>query len=93
VARPAVRLEEALEQVDIGGVALLRAAAKNFQDVVVVVRPEDYETVLRQLQEHGAVHLETRRRLGPTLFSIRRRMIRRWRCICASRITTSSQMR
>ncbi len=68
VALPGVRLEDALEQVDIGGVALLRAAAKNFQDVVVVVRPDDYETVLRQLQEHGAVHLETRRRLAAYAF-------------------------
>ncbi len=68
VALPGVRLEDALEQVDIGGVALLRAAAKNFQHVVVVVRPADYETVLRQLQEHGAVHLETRRRLAAYAF-------------------------
>lgn len=68
VALPGVRLEDALEQVDIGGVALLRAAAKNFQHVVVVVRPADYETVLRQLQEHGAVHLETRRRLATYAF-------------------------
>jgi phosphoribosylaminoimidazolecarboxamide formyltransferase/IMP cyclohydrolase len=68
VALPGVRLEDALEQVDIGGVALLRAAAKNFQDVVVVVRPDDYETVLRQLQEHNAVHLETRRRLAAYAF-------------------------
>ena len=68
VARPGISLEEALEQVDIGGVTLLRAAAKNFLHVVVVVRADDYETVLRELQEHGAVHLETRRRLAAYAF-------------------------
>jgi phosphoribosylaminoimidazolecarboxamide formyltransferase/IMP cyclohydrolase len=68
VAQPQVTLDEALEQIDIGGVTLLRAAAKNFQHVVVVVRPGDYETVLRELQEHGAVHLETRRRLAAYAF-------------------------
>jgi phosphoribosylaminoimidazolecarboxamide formyltransferase/IMP cyclohydrolase len=68
IAQPDVSLEQALENIDIGGVTLLRAAAKNFQDVVVVVRPSDYETVLRELQEHGAVHLETRRRLAAYAF-------------------------
>src|SRR5579883_1257424 len=68
VAQPGISLEEALEQVDIGGVTLLRAAAKNFLHVVVVARPDDYETVLRELQEHGAVHLETRRRLAAYAF-------------------------
>src|SRR5579859_6605341 len=41
VARPATTLSEALEQIDIGGVTLIRAAAKNFQDVIALVRPED----------------------------------------------------
>jgi phosphoribosylaminoimidazolecarboxamide formyltransferase/IMP cyclohydrolase len=68
VSQPATSLEQALEQIDIGGVTLLRAAAKNFEHVVVVVRPDDYETVLRELQEHGAVHLETRRRLAAYAF-------------------------
>lgn len=68
IAQPGVSLEQALEHIDIGGVTLLRAAAKNFQDVVVVVRPSDYEGVLRELQEHGAVHLETRRRLATYAF-------------------------
>src|SRR5579859_913693 len=68
IAQPGISLEQALEQVDVGGVTLLRAAAKNFQHVVVVVRPGDYETVLREVQEHGAVHLETRRRLAAYAF-------------------------
>ncbi|HEU5370509.1 MAG TPA: bifunctional phosphoribosylaminoimidazolecarboxamide formyltransferase/IMP cyclohydrolase, partial [Ktedonobacterales bacterium] len=68
ISQPEISLEQALEQIDIGGVTLLRAAAKNFQHVVVVVRPGDYETVLREMQEHGAVHLETRRRLAAYAF-------------------------
>lgn len=68
ISQPGITLEQALEQIDIGGVTLLRAAAKNFPDVVVVVRPGDYELVLRELQEHGAVHLETRRRLAAYAF-------------------------
>ena len=68
ISQPGASLEQALEQIDIGGVTLLRAAAKNFEHVVVVVRPSDYETVLRELQEHGAVHLETRRRLATYAF-------------------------
>src|SRR6185437_11154339 len=68
ISQPGVSLEQALEQIDIGGVTLLRAAAKNFQDVVVVVRPSDYETVLRELQEHEAVHLERGRLLAAYAF-------------------------
>jgi phosphoribosylaminoimidazolecarboxamide formyltransferase/IMP cyclohydrolase len=68
IAQSGISLEQALEQIDIGGVTLLRAAAKNFEHVVVVARPGDYELVLRELQEHGAVHLETRRRLAAYAF-------------------------
>ncbi len=68
VSQPGISLEQALEKIDIGGVTLLRAAAKNFLHVVVVARPADYETVLRELQEHGEVHLETRRRLAAYAF-------------------------
>ncbi|WP_069804750.1 bifunctional phosphoribosylaminoimidazolecarboxamide formyltransferase/IMP cyclohydrolase [Thermogemmatispora onikobensis] len=68
VAREGVSLEEAQEQIDIGGVALIRAAAKNFQDVVVLVRPQDYELVLQEWQERGEVSQETRRRLAAIAF-------------------------
>jgi len=46
VAPPKTTLTAALEEIDIGGVTLLRAAAKNFADVLVVVRPQDYPDVL-----------------------------------------------
>src|SRR5690606_20068956 len=46
VANPETTLEEAIEQIDIGGVSLLRAAAKNFKHVVVVPEPDYYDEVL-----------------------------------------------
>lgn len=49
VSQPGVTLADALEQIDIGGVALIRAAAKNFPAVLVVVDPTDYEQVLNAL--------------------------------------------
>ncbi len=68
VARPETTLEEAQEQIDIGGVTLVRAAAKNFQDVIVLVRPEDYVPVMQEWREQGEVSLETRRRLAAIAF-------------------------
>jgi phosphoribosylaminoimidazolecarboxamide formyltransferase/IMP cyclohydrolase len=53
VTRPNVTFEEAVEQIDIGGPAMIRAAAKNSDSVVVVVRPERYTEVLNLLQEGG----------------------------------------
>jgi len=67
-ARPSVTTAEALEQIDIGGVALIRAAAKNFQDVIVLVRPQDYAPVMQEWDEQGEVSLATRRRLAATAF-------------------------
>jgi phosphoribosylaminoimidazolecarboxamide formyltransferase/IMP cyclohydrolase len=61
-------LAEALEQIDIGGLALVRAAARNFPDVLVLVRPQDYVPVLQEWREQGEVSQETRRRLAITAF-------------------------
>lgn len=68
VARPDATLSEAQEQIDIGGVTLIRAAAKNFQDVIVLVRPADYEPVMQEWSEQGEVSIETRRRLAAIAF-------------------------
>lgn len=68
IAKPDTTLEEAIEQIDIGGVALLRAAGKNHAYVAVVVDPRDYEPVLTELREHGAVSTETRQRLAIKAF-------------------------
>ncbi len=63
VAKDDVSLDEALENIDIGGPAMLRAAAKNFPDVTVLCDPQDYETALASLRSDG-VPIETRRALA-----------------------------
>jgi phosphoribosylaminoimidazolecarboxamide formyltransferase/IMP cyclohydrolase len=60
--------KEAIEQIDIGGPAMLRAAAKNFGSVTVVPSPEFYEVVLEALESDGQVPEETRRRLALAAF-------------------------
>jgi phosphoribosylaminoimidazolecarboxamide formyltransferase/IMP cyclohydrolase len=60
--------KEAIEQIDIGGPAMLRAAAKNFGTVTVVPSPEFYEEVLATLESEGQVPEETRRRLALAAF-------------------------
>ncbi|MEI7760018.1 MAG: bifunctional phosphoribosylaminoimidazolecarboxamide formyltransferase/IMP cyclohydrolase [Thermoleophilia bacterium] len=68
VARLDVGWDDAIEKIDIGGPALLRAAAKNHADVIPVCRPADYELVLAGLRE-GDVALETRRELAARVFA------------------------
>lgn len=51
---------EAVENIDIGGPTMLRSAAKNYQDVTVVVDPEDYDMVLAELKEHKEVTMDTK---------------------------------
>ncbi|MEN8165265.1 MAG: bifunctional phosphoribosylaminoimidazolecarboxamide formyltransferase/IMP cyclohydrolase, partial [Acidobacteriota bacterium] len=63
VAHVGVTLEQAVEQIDIGGPSLIRAAAKNHARVAVVVDPEDYESFLTELAA-GEITLETRQRLA-----------------------------
>ncbi|MBI4199435.1 MAG: bifunctional phosphoribosylaminoimidazolecarboxamide formyltransferase/IMP cyclohydrolase [Chloroflexi bacterium] len=67
VRKPGVTLEEALENIDIGGPTLLRAAAKNFPSVVVVVDPRDYGWVAEKLQA-GGLSLGERRGLARKAF-------------------------
>jgi len=63
IAKPGVTLEEAIEQIDIGGVTLIRAAAKNFQRVTLVCDPSDYTTVLSDIQKNN-LSINTRKRLA-----------------------------
>ena len=63
IAKPGVTLDEAIENIDIGGVTLIRAAAKNHQRVTLVCDPADYSAVLAELKA-GGVGAETRRRLA-----------------------------
>jgi len=69
VGRLDVEWDEAIEQIDIGGPALLRAAAKNHAHVIPVCRPVDYEPVLRELREADDVSVETRRALAARVFT------------------------
>ena len=69
IARDGVTLEEAVEQIDIGGPAMIRSAAKNWQDVAVVVLPEDCASVITELKSrHGALSLATRSQLARKAF-------------------------
>jgi phosphoribosylaminoimidazolecarboxamide formyltransferase/IMP cyclohydrolase len=69
VAQRYVTLADAIENIDIGGVALIRAAAKNFTRVTVVCDPCDYALVLRDLSQHGFVSLQTREVLALKAFA------------------------
>ena len=70
VSRRAVGEQDAVEMIDIGGPAMLRAAAKNFAHVAPVCRPEHYPEVLTELRARGELSLETRRRLAAETFSV-----------------------
>ena len=67
IGRSGATLDDALENIDIGGPTMIRSAAKNFPDVVVVVDPGDYESVGQMLVD-GAVPIEERRRLATKAF-------------------------
>ncbi len=65
---PDVALEDAIENIDIGGPSMLRSAAKNHAHVAVVVDPDDYGPLAEELLADGALSLETRRRLARKAF-------------------------
>jgi phosphoribosylaminoimidazolecarboxamide formyltransferase/IMP cyclohydrolase len=69
VARLDCTLEDAIENIDIGGPAMLRAAAKNHSGVAVVVDPKDYRRVLGEIREHGVVADATRFELARKVFA------------------------
>ena len=69
IQKKGVKLETAIENIDIGGPTMLRAAAKNFESVLVVTDPEDYPAVLAELQKKkGKISLELRARLAQKVF-------------------------
>ena len=70
IRQPGVTTEEVIEQIDIGGMAMLRSAAKNFRYVTCVVNPERYATVMHELRAHdGEVTFKTRFRLAQEAFA------------------------
>ncbi|EOD00156.1 bifunctional phosphoribosylaminoimidazolecarboxamide formyltransferase/IMP cyclohydrolase [Caldisalinibacter kiritimatiensis] len=60
--------EEIIENIDIGGPSMLRAAAKNYKYVSVVVDPRDYDKIIKELQDNGKVSLETNKYLAAKVF-------------------------
>lgn len=68
ILKEGVTFEEAIENIDIGGPTMIRAAAKNWQDVAVIVDPADYEVVLKELREQGEVTRETKLKLSYKVF-------------------------
>ncbi|QPJ61815.1 MAG: bifunctional phosphoribosylaminoimidazolecarboxamide formyltransferase/IMP cyclohydrolase [Candidatus Nitronauta litoralis] len=70
IAKPGCTLEDAIENIDIGGPAMVRSSAKNYNDVTIVVDPVDYPVVLKEMEASGGeVSLNTRKRLSRTAFA------------------------
>lgn len=68
ILKPDVTFADAIENIDIGGPTMLRAAAKNYQDVAVIVEAQDYSVVIEELKEFGEVTLKTKMRLCRNVF-------------------------
>ncbi len=70
IAKPNCTYEDAIENIDIGGPAMVRAAAKNHDRVAIIVDPADYATVLEEMsRNHGTVTLDTRKRLAAKAYA------------------------
>jgi len=71
VAKPSCALEEAIENIDIGGPTMLRAAAKNYPYVTVIVDPEDYKLILEEMKTNdGSISKSTNFRLAKKVFQL-----------------------
>ncbi|MEE0915656.1 MAG: bifunctional phosphoribosylaminoimidazolecarboxamide formyltransferase/IMP cyclohydrolase [Alistipes sp.] len=69
IAKPDVTMEDAIENIDIGGPSMLRSAAKNYRDVTVVCDPADYAAVLAEIAEGGNTKVETRLALSAKAYT------------------------
>ncbi len=69
IAREGVTMEDAVENIDIGGPSMLRSAAKNFNSVTVVCDPDDYGKVLEEIRANGDTTLDTRLRLSAKAYT------------------------
>ncbi|HEY1724613.1 MAG TPA: bifunctional phosphoribosylaminoimidazolecarboxamide formyltransferase/IMP cyclohydrolase [Steroidobacteraceae bacterium] len=69
IARPDCSFQEAIENIDVGGPAMLRAAAKNHADVTALVDPDDYAGVLAEIDADGGTSIDTRSRLAAKAFA------------------------
>lgn len=69
IKKDGVSHEEIIENIDIGGPSMIRAAAKNYKDVIVIVDPSDYSKVLDELKDHKDVSLKTKEYLAGKVFN------------------------
>ncbi|MFX0074957.1 MAG: bifunctional phosphoribosylaminoimidazolecarboxamide formyltransferase/IMP cyclohydrolase [Candidatus Hermodarchaeota archaeon] len=70
ISKPDITLNEALEMIDIGGPTMIRAAAKNFPNVVVVPDPKHYDKIIKELEEFGGISDDMRATLAQEVFTI-----------------------
>jgi phosphoribosylaminoimidazolecarboxamide formyltransferase/IMP cyclohydrolase len=68
VAKPDVTLEDAVENIDIGGITLIRAAAKNFDSVAIICDPADYGLFVKEVKEKNGASAELRKKLAVKAF-------------------------
>ncbi len=68
-AKPGIHFDDLIEQIDIGGPSLVRAAAKNFRDVLIVVSPKDYDEVIKELDRAAGPSVRFRFELARRAFS------------------------
>ena len=69
IAKPDVTMEDAIENIDIGGPSMLRSAAKNYKDVTVVCDPADYATIIEEIKEGGNTTVATRLQLSAKAYT------------------------
>lgn len=69
IAKVGVTEAEAIENIDIGGPAMLRAAAKNFKDVIIITNPARYATLIAMLSQYGDADIRTRKTLAKEAFA------------------------
>ena len=69
IAKPGVTEAEAIENIDIGGPAMVRASAKNFRDVIIVTNPARYSSLMAMLSQHGDADITTRKTLAKEAFN------------------------
>ncbi|MEE1147987.1 MAG: bifunctional phosphoribosylaminoimidazolecarboxamide formyltransferase/IMP cyclohydrolase, partial [Alistipes sp.] len=69
ISKPDVKMEDAIENIDIGGPSMLRSAAKNYRDVTVVCDPEDYARIISEIEAGGNTTVETRLQLSAKAYT------------------------
>ena len=69
IAKPDVTMEDAIENIDIGGPSMLRSAAKNYKDVTVVCNPENYAKIIEEIKAKGNTTVETRLQLSAEAYT------------------------